>query len=419
MLGDPIASVFMAALVALAYLLCNIYEDEIVAFLSTARLSWLGRREDASTQLASFDNGAFGLPAIVLPAPILPGSAVALGSVEPDLVAVDIATPEPASVAPTAPDPGRRDPASLDSSLLDSAGFADSEYLLLPVNGDVGDAPSPPVDEGSNNSSDSAVTTTAVLILPSPISLTSLSPPASATPNSSDPVDMIPHSPGVDEYHVYSGDGSVMAGWPHQADWVSYEDMFTANIALISNSCAIYRAAPNNPDEIAGLHNATLSVSAETNIDARFILAVIMQESNGCVRVPTSFYSVRNPGLMQSHNGPATCNENGTPAYPCPYITIEEMIREGTAGTPWETGLGLVEALKQANGSVDDVGRYYRAARIYNSGSVDASGNLEAGVATHCYASDVANRLTGWVLAEDGCDGGGMRMLPWGERGLL
>lgn len=95
------------------------------------------------------------------------------------------------------------------------------------------------------------------------------------------------------------------------------------------------------------------------------------------------------------------------------------MIREGTAGTPWETGLGLVEALRQASGSVNDVGRYYRAARIYNSGSVDASGNLEAGVATHCYASDVANRLTGWVLAEDGCDGGGMRMLPWGERGLL
>ncbi len=40
---------------------------------------------------------------------------------------------------------------------------------------------------------------------------------------------------------------------------------------------------------------------------------------------------------------------------------------------------------------------FYRAARIYNSGSIDASGDLGAGVATHCYASDVANRLMGWT----------------------
>lgn len=81
------------------------------------------------------------------------------------------------------------------------------------------------------------------------------------------------------------------------------------------------------------------------------------------------------------------------------------MIREGTAGTSYDTGMGLVEALREAGGAVDDVARYYRAARIYNSGSVDASGNLEMGIATHCYASDVANRLRGWVLALDICDG--------------
>lgn len=92
--------------------------------------------------------------------------------------------------------------------------------------------------------------------------------------------------------------------------------------------------------------------------------------------------------------------------YPCPYETIEEMIREGTAGTFEGRGMGLVMALRTATtveGGVDDVGRYYRAARVYNSGSVDASGDLGKGVATHCYASDVANRLTGWSLADDGC----------------
>ena len=48
-----------------------------------------------------------------------------------------------------------------------------------------------------------------------------------------------------------------------------------------------------------------------TGVDHRFILAVIMQESGGCVRAPTTNYGVRNPGLMQDHNGSGTCNENG------------------------------------------------------------------------------------------------------------
>ena len=45
-----------------------------------------------------------------------------------------------------------------------------------------------------------------------------------------------------------------------------------------------------------------------------------------------------------------------------------------------------------------DVSQYYKAARIYNSGSV-TDNDLGAGVATHCYAADVANRLTGWVTS--------------------
>ena len=74
--------------------------------------------------------------------------------------------------------------------------------------------------------------------------------------------------------------------------------------------------------------------------------------------------------------------------------------------------MGLVMALRTAtragNGGVDDVGRYYRAARVYNSGSVDGSGDLGQGVATHCYASDVANRLRGWSLGGHGCGEGGL-----------
>ncbi|KAL8938715.1 MAG: hypothetical protein Q9211_003073, partial [Gyalolechia sp. 1 TL-2023] len=161
-------------------------------------------------------------------------------------------------------------------------------------------------------------------------------------------------------------------------------DRFTANIPLLSKSCSLYHVSPNNPYEIASIHNATLIIALETNTDPRFILAIIMQESGGCVRVPTSYYSTRNPGLMQSHNGPATCNEDATPQNPCPYVTIEEMIREGTAGAGvGNDAMGLVEALRKAEGGADDVARYYRAARVYNSGSVDPSGDLGKGVATH------------------------------------
>ncbi|KAL8893367.1 MAG: hypothetical protein Q9192_005341 [Flavoplaca navasiana] len=124
--------------------------------------------------------------------------------------------------------------------------------------------------------------------------------------------------PGLDEYHLYTGNGSIAAGWPHKADWMSFTDMFSTNIPLIISSCRLFHVTLNTLDEILSIHRAILTISAATNTDARFILAIILQESNGCVRVPTSFYSLRNPGLMQSHNGPATCNEDATPIYPCP-----------------------------------------------------------------------------------------------------
>ena len=126
-----------------------------------------------------------------------------------------------------------------------------------------------------------------------------------------------------------------------------------------------------------------------------------MQESGGCVRAPTSDYGVPNPGIMQDHNGTTTCN-NGTEdgvKYPCPTEMIERMIQDGTGGTSW--GDGLAQCINNADS--DDVSAFYQAARIYNSGTVDESGNLEDGIATHCYASDIANRLTGWTEADHDC----------------
>jgi hypothetical protein len=159
---------------------------------------------------------------------------------------------------------------------------------------------------------------------------------------------------------------------------------------------------PNNSaDEIQSLKSAISSVGASSGVDPRFILAIVMQESGGCVRAPTTNGGVRNPGLMQTHDGTGTCND---PAFggvqtPCPASAITQMIKDGTNGTP--EGDGLKQVLQQAG--TDDASKFYIAARIYNSGSVDPSGNLGLGGATHCYSTDVANRLLGWSSGLTSC----------------
>jgi len=201
-------------------------------------------------------------------------------------------------------------------------------------------------------------------------------------------------------YTVYGGTGEVSDGWPSTSDWISsFEAMFDANKAILQNSCTQWGVPNNSDDEIDALSSSIQSVSSSTGVDARFILAIIMQESNGCVRAPTTNYGVVNPGLMQSHDGSGSCN-NGGVLNPCPASEMTQMITDGTAGT--SSGDGLKQCFAQAG--TTDVSMYYKAARIYNSGSIDPSQNLGKGIATHCYASDIANRLTGWAAGASACD---------------
>ncbi|KAL8796514.1 MAG: hypothetical protein Q9195_001188 [Heterodermia aff. obscurata] len=139
-------------------------------------------------------------------------------------------------------------------------------------------------------------------------------------------------------------------------------------------------------DEINDIKTAINSVSASTGVDARFILAVIMQESRGDVRVGTTSVDHANPGLMQSHQGVDCIGQT-----PCPASVITQMIQDGAGGT--SSGDGLEQALAGGTQAID----VYKAARIYNSGSLDPSGNLATNGATPCYASDVANRLIGFL----------------------
>ncbi|KAJ6790245.1 hypothetical protein PWT90_07259 [Aphanocladium album] len=206
----------------------------------------------------------------------------------------------------------------------------------------------------------------------------------------------------ANSYKFYTGDGSAKAGWPAISAWGSYDQMWNTNLPLIQQACANNGGFANNsPAETQSIKDAVKLVSGETGVDERFILAIIMQESKGCVRIKTTVSPdgrVINRGLMQSHNGAGTCFQRN----PCPASAITQMIRDGTAGT--STGDGLKQVLATAQRSTGGGSRmYYAAARIYNSGSANF-GNLGDGKgATNCYASDVANRFTGWTLAPSQC----------------
>lgn len=203
-----------------------------------------------------------------------------------------------------------------------------------------------------------------------------------------------------DSYTPYRGDGSTAAGWPAQSSWGSYDQLWNTNSAVMKNTCGWNGWGADNSDaEIAGINSAIQQVAGETGVDARFILAIVMQESKGCVRAPVTNNGVRNPGLMQSHNGSGSC----AGVNPCPQSQILQMIRDGTAGT--SSGDGLRQTLATAQSATGDAGsrKFYTGARIYNSGSATYSNLNDGRGSTACYSQDVANRLTGWILAPSNC----------------
>jgi hypothetical protein len=202
---------------------------------------------------------------------------------------------------------------------------------------------------------------------------------------------------------TYKGDGSTNAGWPDQNEWLSFDDMWDANQKILKSSCSsAFSQIDNSDEELDDIKSSIEDVSSSTGVDKTFILAIMLQESNGCVRVQTTSYSHANPGLFQSHEGSGSCNDGSNVQNPCPKSQIHQMIEDGVAGTA--AGDGLKQLLEAAK--ADGVQKFYQAARMYNSGSLDQSGNLGLGVATHCYSSDIANRLTGWSAGVSKCDAG-------------
>ncbi len=168
----------------------------------------------------------------------------------------------------------------------------------------------------------------------------------------------------------YSGPTS---NFPDPAKWQRWSLMWARNSDVMRIN--------DSPQEVAFIEQAITLVARESGIDRRVVLCMIMQESQGNVRVNTTYSAdgVRNAGLMQSHNGVSFDANN-------PQGSILQMVRDGVLGTLF--GDGLVQLLAR-------YGNIYAALRGYNSGSVDQN-NLSYGFSsTPSYVSDMANRLVG------------------------
>ena len=94
-------------------------------------------------------------------------------------------------------------------------------------------------------------------------------------------------------------------------------------------SCGNDGLANDSGPEVGSIYNGIQQIAQQSGVDHRFILAVIMQESNGCVRIGTTIDpsgTIYNPGLMQDFDGYYTCNTSQNDEYhenlgvvnPCP-----------------------------------------------------------------------------------------------------
>lgn len=230
-----------------------------------------------------------------------------------------------------------------------------------------------------------------------PTSSPAYSSPASTSSSAAGPSPSGTGSGTGSHYTQFNGDGSPQDGWPTMSDWISFDDLFTAYEPIMGQTCTSAFGVPNTPaSALPVLQAALLSESQAAGIPPEFALAIMMQESLGCVFVDTTNNGVINPGLFQDHDGNATCYQQPT----CPPAEIQAMVQQGVSGT--SSGAGLQQCATQAPGT--GAQRYYQAARIYNSGSLPTDGNLgDALGSTSCYASDIANRLIGWTSGVSQC----------------
>ncbi|KAL8903570.1 MAG: hypothetical protein Q9171_007357 [Xanthocarpia ochracea] len=193
MLSDTLSAVFTAAIVALLFLFANIYTIQIAKFFATP--------------IPGVPHHAFDKPA---------NHSNPLGEVFKSVLGVHLVVltnplPQPThSVGPIFPLPTQ-----FESST------------------------NPPTTKMTISSHLTTSTTPASSSRPTPIN-TKSKKPAPIT----DPTDSIPHSAGIDEYHLYTGNGSIAAGWPHKADWISFSEMYLPHPTIHSPEASVQLTRP-------------------------------------------------------------------------------------------------------------------------------------------------------------------------------
>lgn len=195
-----------------------------------------------------------------------------------------------------------------------------------------------------------------------------------------------------------------MPSWPSQDQWIPWPEMWATNENGLGQNCAHAPAQPsplpNSQEETQVVREAIEYYAATASVDPRLIFALVLSESQGCVRAASTTGDVWNPGLMQSYEGPGDCYVNGTQSVPCPRQMIFQMIFDGVQGAGVDTVVKMI-LQRQLSGSPK---AYYEAIRLYNSGpnfvippdlssNIDATG-LQSGTAN--YVSKAVNLLLGW-----------------------
>lgn len=66
---------------------------------------------------------------------------------------------------------------------------------------------------------------------------------------------------------------------------MSFDQMWEDNLPTMQSSCSQWGVADDSSSETDYMKQAIQQVSSSSGVDPRFILAIIMQESSGCVRV--------------------------------------------------------------------------------------------------------------------------------------
>ncbi|KAJ4293175.1 hypothetical protein N0V90_008457 [Kalmusia sp. IMI 367209] len=190
---------------------------------------------------------------------------------------------------------------------------------------------------------------------------------------------------------VYSCAGPQPKTFPDKDQWLSFDELWEINepVLTTANGGETY-----NDD----LKTAILEVASSSKVDARLILAIIMQESTGKVSIHCTEETAC--GIMQHRDSPSFDSSN-------PKQSIKAMIETGIYGTSSIPGF-----LTYFNGDAADLpwvntylinGNPYAAAHVYNTGHIDTEDLSSDGGKSNYYAHDILSRLQGWNGWQAGC----------------